>query len=131
MQATDKNISTLKNTINAKKQRSAWGKGVQYYTNLLLDNFQEWINLGGAKPINIDEETALNGAQDWSSWAYGGCGLVCNYAICDTLCTESEKKITKNGLRKPNARENWLDVEARAVRQAWAMIENAKNEITK
>ena len=53
-----------------------------------------------------------------------GCGLVYDDNIAVTLCTASEReKWHKRGFPKmANPRETWLDVEARAARQAWGLI---------
>ena len=131
MRATVNNIQKVRNAVNAKNQRSAWNKGVQSYANMLLDNFEEWSKYNrseGAELPIIDEKTALNGASDWSAWSYGGSGLVYDFAIAEMLCTKSEiKKLQyKTGeMRYPAPRTNWLDVEARAARQAWQMIAQA------
>ena len=68
-----------------------------------------------------------------SSW--GGSHLCYNYDIARHYCTPSELKRTRDGERRPNAREDWLDVQARAIYQAlskirhlWSM-EAGKNRI--
>lgn len=68
-----------------------------------------------------------------SSWA--GCFLCYDYDIARHYCTPSELKRTRDGERQPNAREDWLDVQARAIYQAlskirhlWSM-EAGKNQI--
>ena len=128
MRATAKNIQAVANEVMNTKTRSAWSKGVKAYALDILANFEEWQKFNESEGLEcpeLDARTALNGAQDWSAWAYGGCGLVYDSAICAALCTESEKKRTDNGARQPNPRETWLDVEARAARQAWQMIAKA------
>ena len=125
MKATKANIQAIREAIEARKERSAWGKGVQAYALDLLDSFDDWRAFNEANGYDVpklDQYTALNGAKDWSAWAYGGCGLCYDYAIAERLCTASELKRTRGGERRPNARESWLDVEARAVTQAWCMI---------
>ena len=129
MKATKNNLEQLFKAINRpttpKAWRSAWARGVQYYAVMILENFEEWAEFNeanGEELPTIDEATALNGAGSWSAWAYGGCGLVYDSEICAALCTDSEKKRTDNGARQPNPRETWLDVEARAARQAWGLI---------
>lgn len=125
MKATTANIQAIREAIEARKERSAWGKGVQAYALDLLDGFDDWRAFNEANGYDVpklDQRTALNGAKDWSAWAYGGCGLCYDYAIAERLCTASELKRTRGGERRPNARESWLDVEARAVVQAWCMI---------
>ena len=55
-----------------------------------------------------------------SSW--GGSHLCYDYDIAHHYCTPSELKRTKDGERRPNAREEWLDVQARAIYQALEKI---------
>lgn len=59
----------------------------------------------------------------------GGCGLIYDRGIAETLCTPTELKRTKNGQRNPNSREQWLDVQARAAFQGWLMIKRAVEKI--
>lgn len=68
-----------------------------------------------------------------SSW--GGSHLCYDSDIARHYCTPSELKRTRDGARRPNAREDWLDVQARAIYQAlskirhlWSM-EAGKNRI--
>lgn len=129
MKATKNNLKQLfkavHNPTTPRAWRSAWARGVRYYAVMILEDFEEWAKFNeanGEELPTIDEATALNGAGSWLAWAYGGCGLVYDSAICAALCTESEKKRTDNGARQPNPRETWLDVEARAARQAWGLI---------
>lgn len=95
--------------------RSAWARGVQAYAADLLQHLEE----NGLAPT---KENMLNGAADWNQWAWGGCGLIYDADIAERTCSPSELKRTRNGDRRPNAREEWLDVEARAVSQAAAYI---------
>jgi hypothetical protein len=60
----------------------------------------------------------LNGAQDWDEYSYGGCSLIYNGDIAKRLCTPSELKRKRYGELNPNSRENWLDVQARALFRA-------------
>ena len=57
--------------------------------------------------------------------AWGGCSLIYNGDIAERLCTPSELKKTRNGERRPNDREMWLDTQTRALRQAWFQIMRA------
>lgn len=128
MKATAKNIQTVAKEVEKVKERSAWNRGAQAYALEMLERFEEWRiwnEENGESVPELDERTALNGASDWRAWAYGGCGLCYDYAIAERLCTASELKRTRGGERRPNARESWLDVEARAARQAWRMIAEA------
>lgn len=104
-------------TLNARKDRSAWNKGVTALALFILGRC-EADELGYADA----EKTLLNGARDWEQYSWGGCALVYDEDIARALCTPSELKRTRNGERRPNAREEWLDVQARALHQACASI---------
>lgn len=105
--------------IEATAPRSAWAKGVKNYALDLLDWY---TSEAPEKPLTL--ETVLNGAEDWGRYSWGafGVGLVGNCLIAEALCTATELKITKGGTRRPNSREEWPDVQARALSQAWEMI---------
>jgi hypothetical protein len=128
MKATVKNIQAVRNEVNNAKTRSAWSKGVQAYALEMLESFEEWSEWAkesGKPALDIDERTALNGASDWSSWSYGGCGLVYNSLIAERLCTPSGMRKLDGGARVPAGAATWCDVEARAAFQAWRMIAEA------
>lgn len=117
------NIEKLRESIAAEKQRSAWDKGVTQYALELVDELAEQI--GGwyvdpaelAKP-RILRAALLNGAKDWREYSWGGCSLIYDPDIASRLCCPSELKKTRNGERRPNGREEWLDVQGRALFQA-------------
>ena len=128
MKATAKNIQAVANEVNNTKTRSAWSKGVQAYALEMLERFEEWREWNeenGESVPELDEVTALNGASDWSAWAYGGCGLVYDAYIAERLCTPSELRKLGGGARVPAGADTWCDIEARASRQAWRMIAEA------
>ena len=68
------------------------------------------------------KKALLNGAQDWNEYSFAGCALIYNRDIAERLCTPSELRKTQGGKRRPNSRETWLDVQARALYQACQMI---------
>lgn len=109
--------------INTAKCRGAWQNGVKTYALMLLDWYKEEAS---ENPLTL--ETMLNGAKDWKQYAYGGAGVAqCyNAAIAETLCSPSELKRTKGGAKAPNNNETWCDVEARALFQAWQLINTAE-----
>lgn len=131
MKATAKNIQAVSNEVMNNKTRSAWDNGVKAYALDMLESFEEWRKWNESEGLEcpeLDEVTALNGATDWSAWSYGGCGLVYDSVIAERLCTPAEmrKLQYKTGaMRYPAPCTNWLDVEARAARQAWQMIVKA------
>lgn len=132
MKATKANIKEIRKAIEARKERSAWGKGVQAYALEMLESFEEWRGWNeknGESVPELDEVTALNGASDWSAWSYGGCGLVYDAYIAERLCTPSALKKLDGGARVPAGAATWCDVEALAARQAWRMIAEAVRKV--
>lgn len=117
------NIEKLYQSIESEKQRSAWDKGVTKYALELVEQLGEQINNGYFDELNLPEPkkvraALLNGAADWSQYSWGGCSLIYNSDIAERLCNPSELKKTRNGERRPNSREEWLDTQARALFQA-------------
>ena len=103
--------------------RSAWNRGVMRYALELVNS----VEIGE----EITEKNLLSGAKDWKQYSYGGCALINDELICRRLCTPSEIKKTKDGERRPNNHENWLDTQARALYQAVRLIIKIKRGIEK
>lgn len=95
--------------LESRKDRSAWDKGVTVYALELLDALEA---------EEVTKDTLLNGATGWDQYSWGGSSLIYDGDIAERLCTPSELKKTRNDERKPNATEEWLDVQARALFQA-------------
>ena len=117
------NIEKLYQSIESEKQRSAWDKGVTKYALELVEQLGEQINGGYFEELNLTESkkvraALLNGAANWSQYSWGGCSLIYDRDIAERLCSPSELKKTRNGERRPNSREEWLDTQARALFQA-------------
>ena len=106
--------------LEARKARSAWDRGVTAYALDLVDDLEERAAYEGRIPEPGKEcrEWMLNGAQNWSEYSWGGSALIYNGDIAERLCTPSELKKTRNGERRPNSQEEWLDTQARALYQA-------------
>lgn len=107
--------------------RSAWDKGVRVYADELLDELLDairggWVDLDDMASDKLVRKALLNGASDWKEYSWGGCSLIYDQDIAERLCTPSELKKTRHGERRPNGREEWLDVQARALRQACGRI---------
>lgn len=103
--------------------KSAWKKGVKQYAIELVETVQEAIEGGWYDPSDLDapkvlRKIMLNGATDWKEYSWGGSSLIYDGDIAERLCSPSELKNTRNGERRPNAVEQWLDVQARALYQA-------------
>lgn len=113
--------------IMLSKARSAWARGVNNYAVDLLDDLKEAVSGDWVKPEMLNDRKGLraallNGAQDWSAYSWGGSALVYDWDIAKALCNPTEYKRTRGGERRPNAREEWLDVQARALRQAAVLV---------
>ena len=106
--------------LEARKDRSAWDKGVTVYALELVEELRERAAYEGRNPEPGKEcrEWMLNGAQDWNQYSWGGSSLIYDGDIAERLCTPSELKKTRHGERRPNSREEWLDTQARALHQA-------------
>ena len=117
------NIEKLYQSIKSEKQRSAWDKGVTQYALEMVEQLGEQINGGCFEELDLTESkkvraALLNGAANWSQYSWGGCSLIYDSDIAERLCNPSELKKTRNGERRPNSREEWLDTQARALFQA-------------
>ena len=120
-----KTINEVRTAIENAKVRSAWDKGVNAYALELLEDLENYRDYYNADySINLDtlKEELLNGASDWDQYSWGGSSLIYDSDIAKRLCTPSELKKTRNGERRPNAREEWLDTQARALHQAYSRI---------
>ena len=115
-----KAYNEIKKELEARKDRSAWSKGVTMYALELLEEYQERAAYEGREAADRSEFKAwlLNGADSWESYSYGGLSLIYNGDIAERLCCPSEYKRTREGECRPNSREEWLDVQARALYQA-------------
>ena len=124
MKTTNEARKVLKQATTA--ERSAWGRGVAKYALELLDTVDEWSEYNnGAEIPNTRAELkkiALNGANDWKQYSWGGSSLIYDSDIAERLCTPSELKRMRNGERNPNGRESWLDCQARALHQAFIKL---------
>lgn len=129
-------IEYLREAVEAETPRSAWDKGVKVYALELVDELAEAIEGGYfdmediASPKLLARQL-LNGASDWGQYSWGGCSLIYDEEIAERLCCPSELKKTRNGERRPNAREEWLDVQARALYQASRKIQRLAKEVTR
>ena len=120
-------MSTTKKQLFAavsahKAGRSAWARGVQAYAVELVEGLDDGADLSNEALL---AKALLNGAQSWAEYSEGGCALFYNADIAERLCSPSELKRCKGGERQPNARETWIDVQARALWQAHKVIERA------
>ncbi len=120
-----KTIEEIRKELETRNDRSVWNKGVTIYALELLNNLEEFREFNEADkhihPLEIEHEL-LNGAKNWSEYSLGGSSLIYDFDIAKRLCTPSELKRSRNGERNPNSREQWLDVQVRALSQACSLI---------
>ena len=135
-----KKIFEVISTVESTSPRSAWDRGVKVYAMELLEELAENIEQGWCDEDELCnrsmiERALLNGASSWNEYSCGGCSLICNIDVAKRLCTPSEyRKVTRNGeshfeLKAPNAREEWIDVQTRALFQACNLICKAFNSV--
>lgn len=113
--------TTLTNKLNAIKTVSAWGKGVKEYALELVESAEVELTPENAKAV------LLNGAKDWKEFSFGGCSSIYDTDIAERLCAPSELKKKKGGELQPNTRETWLDVQTRALFQAFNLVNRFLN----
>lgn len=118
-------VNEIRARLEAVKTRSCWDRGVKGFALNLLRSYIdicEYCDNNGRPIPELNEETLLNGADDWNAYCYGGGALIYDGDIAKNLCTPSELKRTDNGNKAPNDREGWQDVQARAYFQAYRML---------
>ena len=128
------NTTAIRTRLENRSDRSAWAKGVTVYALELLDELDEAIENGYFDEADLAapkilKKQLLNGASDWSQYSWGGCSLIYNEDIAFRLCNPTELKRTNYGKRRPNASEEWLDTQARALSQASRLIFVTSKEI--
>lgn len=118
-------VNEIRARLEAVKTRSCWDRGVKGFALNLLRSYIdicEYCDNNGRPIPELNEETLLNGADDWNAYCYGGGALLYDGDIAKNLCTPSELKRTDNGNKAPNDREGWQDVQSRAYFQAYRML---------
>ena len=122
------NITKTIEKIEGLKFRSIWDKAVQEDASWLLEESMDRHNDDVVKDtmtfksMEGFENVLRMGAETWKDFSEGGGALIYDKDIAEHYCTKSELKKTHNGERKPNSRESWLDVQARAFWQASLLI---------
>mgnify|MGYP000584562671 CR=1 FL=1 len=123
-------LASAMQTLQQRKDRSAWSRGVTAYAVDMLQQIADYYKDGYISADDLGtwataEAVALNGARDWSEYSWGGSAFVYDGDIAAALCAPSELERTRNGVRRPNSREEWLDVQARALHQAFRRMYGA------
>ena len=128
-------VEEARRQLEARQDRSAWDRAVTEDAIDLLDTVNDRCEQVTRQFAETEEGSAAhvndlfvsrvslmdimkNGAESWHDYSWGGCGLIYDGDIAEHYCTPSELKKVHGGERRPNSREKWLDVQARALRQA-------------
>lgn len=132
--------------LNAQKPRSQWRRGVRRYALDLCENLKESgdgdlsfvdrVFCGLAKPeIKNWAVLIADAAKEYSN----GSSLIYARDIAERLCTYSEiKRATRKDAPKPhvvylkdrpNARESWIDIQSRAIYQAFFAIQDVAKKL--
>ena len=102
-----------------KHGRSAWDRGVHAYAVEMVEAIDDGADIANEVML---QKALLNGASSWMHYSEGGAALCYDADIAERLCPPSTVKRTKWGMLPPNSRENWIDVQARALWQAHRLI---------
>lgn len=117
-------IDKLQGDIRCDRiMRSAWSKGVFEYELDMIENIIDYYQNIDIVDIREFKSLCLNGATDFYMLSMSGCYLVFDDDIAKRLCNNTELKRTKNGKKQPNNFETWLDVQGRALYQAYVDLE--------
>ena len=121
------NFKELKKRVESHRATSAWSRGVKEYALELLEELEDSFEDGyfyddDIKAPNLLRKKLLNGAMDWLEYSEAGCALVYDEDIAERLCTPSGLKEKKGGRLQPNSRETWIELQARALKQAASII---------
>lgn len=111
-------VSDVVAALGSRRDRSAWDRGVTAYALDMLADLDGDAELT-ARTV---ARTLLDGAPTWHDYSWGGCALIYDSDIAERLCNPSELRRSDNGRRRPNAREEWLDTQARACFQAAQLV---------
>ena len=126
-------FETIDEKIKEKTKRSYWSEGVTKYALELSRELKENIIDGYFKAKNLTnsrktEKQLLNGAKNWSQFSRDGNSLVYDYDIAGRLCNETQWERTRHGKRRPNRKEDWLDIQAKALQEAATRIQESIKE---
>ena len=122
-------VSEIRKKIEASNARSAWQRGVRTYAVELFDELVDHRNLqdGDILTDKVTEKELLNGADDWLQYSYGGCAEIYDGDICERLYPPSVVQKKREGELPPHRDETWLDVQAKALKQAASRVRRYAN----
>lgn len=129
---TDTQVARIREEIENTRFRSAWDNGVKLYALDILGDYSKMLDYaketGGGDTPRFIETALLLGAESWMAYSEGGCSLVYSADIAKRLCSPSEmkRKTSRSGMiLPPNRIETWIQVQGRALNQAWRLLRGA------
>lgn len=128
MKLEKKQVVNLLRGLPYRKNESAWNRGVKNYALDLIEELPDDYYFVSENASEVEEnlkdlrKILLNGSNSWLDYSYDGCALIYDCDIAYVLCSPSELARTQWGEKQPNNYENWLDLQARALVQAWFLI---------
>lgn len=129
---TDTQIARIREKIENTRFRSAWDNGVKLYALDILGDYSKMLDYaketGGGHTPRFIETALLLGAENWMAYSEGGCSLVYSADIAKRLCSPSEmkRKTSRSGMiLPPNRIETWIQMQGRALNQAWRLLRGA------
>lgn len=118
-------VNEIRARLEAVKTRSCWDRGVKGFALNLLRSYIdicEYCDNNGRPIPELNEETLLNGADDWNAYCYGGGALIYDGDIAEALCTPSMLKKKNGGRLAPDSRRTWMDLQRAAYKQAYRLL---------
>lgn len=134
---TDTQVARIKEEIENTRFRSAWDNGVKLYALDILGDYSEMLDYAketGDYAPRFPKSVLLNGANDWLAYSEGGLSLVYDKDIAKRLCSPSEmkRKTSRSGMiLPPNRIETWIQIQGRALNQAWRLIRDTALTVCK
>lgn len=125
----DPQVARIREEIENTRFRSAWDNGVKLYALDILGDYSKMLDYaketGGGYTPRFIETALLLGAENWMAYSEGCCTLVYSADIAKRLCSPSEmkRKTSRSGMiLPPNRIETWIQVQGRALNQAWRLL---------
>lgn len=103
-------------------RKSQWTKAKEALKEMILDNIEEFEkDIKDYKTLKI---AVLNGAENFKEASYNGNFLIYNYDLAKLFCTpkQLEKLEARKQFPQGIGGESWLDIQARAIVQAFREI---------
>lgn len=130
MKLNKNQIISLLKVLPYRKNESAWNRGVRRYAVELIEKLPDRYYFACENASEVEQtlkelrKILLNGANTWLEYSENGCAYIYDYDIAKSLCSPLEFISSNEGAKKPNKYETWLDVQGRALFQAWFLIKN-------